>query len=114
MELNEKIVNLSGKLKLLETAALISGASLVLANDSGIMHMATAVNTPVVAIYGSTVRELGFFPFRAESQVIENNKVKCRPCSHIGKKHCPKKHFKCMRDIQPEHVFKTISSYLEK
>jgi heptosyltransferase-2 len=113
LEIDKKIVNLAGKLKLLETAALISKAALVMANDSGIMHMATAVNTPVVAIFGSTVRELGFFPFRGEDHVVEENSVKCRPCSHIGKKYCPKKHFKCMRDIQPDKVFNIIRSIVE-
>jgi len=114
LEFDKKIVNLAGKLSLLETATVLSKSKLVLANDSGIMHMATAVDAQVVAIFGSTARELGFFPFRGKSDVIENSGLKCRPCSHVGKKHCPRKHFRCMRDITPKHVLETLKPYFEK
>jgi heptosyltransferase-2 len=105
---NGKAFNLSGKTSLLETAIILSKSSLLISNDSGLMHMATAVNTPVIAIFGSSVRELGFFPFRSPHKVIEVEGLDCRPCSHIGKNYCPKKHFKCMKDITPEEVFREI------
>jgi heptosyltransferase-2 len=76
------------------------------------MHLATAVKTPVLAIFGSTVKEWGFFPFRSTSIVVENNSLDCRPCTHIGKHTCPKKHFKCMMDISPEMVIEKFSKLI--
>jgi heptosyltransferase-2 len=99
------VVDLTGKLNLLETAAVIQQSLFLVANDSGLMHMATAVNTPVLAIFGSSVQELGFFPFRGRSMVVENRDLYCRPCSHIGKNRCPQKHFRCMRELQPQQIY---------
>jgi len=107
------VFNLSGQLTLLETASIISKCSIIITNDSGLMHMATAVQTPVLAIFGSTVKELGFFPYRSESIVIENAEINCRPCSHIGRHKCPKGHFKCMEDIIPERVFNELAQFFK-
>lgn len=100
----DRVLNLSGELKLLHSAVILSRAKGLVVNDTGLMHMATAVNTPVVAIFGCTVEELGFFPFRGKSCVVQVEKLYCRPCSHIGRKKCPENHFRCMREIQPERV----------
>lgn len=108
----ENVFDFSGKLSLLESAALIRKAIMLISNDSGMMHMATAVKIPVIAIFGSTVKELGFFPYRSEHIVIENTELNCRPCSHIGKDHCPKKHFKCMKEILPEMIVPQIKKFL--
>lgn len=113
LEISDKIVNLTGRLRLLETACMISGSELVLANDSGVMHMATAVQSKVLVVFGSTVKELGFFPFRGNSRVMENEELWCRPCSHVGRKRCPFGHFKCMKEITPEQVFKAITELME-
>ena len=106
------VVNFSGQLTLLETACLIAKCKVLVSNDSGLMHMATAVQTPVVAIFGSTVKELGFFPYRAMAHVIENNDLTCRPCSHIGRRKCPREHFKCMEDITPEQVYNGLKELM--
>jgi lipopolysaccharide heptosyltransferase II len=90
----------SGEFSLLETAAALEFCDIVVTNDSGLMHLAAAKQRPVVAIFGSTVKEFGFFPYGTKSVVIENNTLDCRPCSHIGRASCPKGHFKCMVDIQ--------------
>jgi lipopolysaccharide heptosyltransferase II len=105
LELNDRVINLTGKLSLLESAIAIKNAKVLVSNDSGVMHMATAVKTPVLAIFGSTVEELGFFPFRSKHCVIQNEGLKCRPCSHIGKNYCPKGHFRCMLEIKPKFVY---------
>lgn len=102
---NKKVINLAGRLSLLETAGVIKNSKGIITNDSGLMHMATAVNQSVIAIFGSTTEELGFFPFRADAQVIQNNGIWCRPCSHIGKSFCPLGHFNCMKSISSEHVY---------
>lgn len=110
----KKTLDLTGQLSLMETGALISNLNLTITNDSGLMHMATAVKTTVIAIFGSSVREFGFFPFRGESRVIENLEAECRPCSHIGRTACPLGHFKCMRELSPDKVFTAVEKYLKE
>jgi len=83
----------------------------VVTNDSGLMHTAAALGIPVLAIFGSTVREFGFFPFNIRSEIIENNKLTCRPCSHIGRKSCPKKHFNCMEELSADLVFYRFENF---
>lgn len=94
----------SGEFSLLETAAALEFCDVVVTNDTGLMHLAAAKQRPVVAIFGSTVAEFGFFPYGTKSIVIENNELHCRPCSHIGRASCPKGHFKCMADIHVDEV----------
>jgi ADP-heptose:LPS heptosyltransferase len=105
---NDNVYDMTGQLSMLESAIVMSKSIALLSNDSGLMHMATAVNTPVLAIFGPTVRELGFFPYKAIHSVVEMKNLQCRPCSHMGKNRCPKKHFRCMRDITPEIVYKNL------
>lgn len=95
--------NCAGMFSLLEASALLKQAALVITNDTGLMHIAQSQKRPVAAIFGSTTRELGYFPFPESSFVIERD-ISCRPCSHNGRQHCPKWHFKCIRDISPETV----------
>jgi heptosyltransferase-2 len=104
----------AGKLNLLETAAVLDSCSIVVTNDSGIMHLAAARKKKNVAIFGSTVKEFGFFPFGTQSAVVENENLSCRPCSHIGSDRCPKNHFKCMKDIHVETVLSTIQKMAEE
>ena len=85
-------------------AALISG-------DTGVMHMATGVGTPVVALFGPTVRQFGFFPYNAHASVVERN-LECRPCSSHGGPECPLEHHLCMREILPDMVFTTLTRTL--
>ena len=104
------IVDLTGRLSLMETAAAMEHCRVVIANDSGLMHMATAVRRPVVALFGSTVREFGFFPYNSPAVILETHGLRCRPCSHIGLPHCPKRHFACMREITPEQVVDAVDA----
>ncbi len=106
------VINLAGELTLLEAAIMISKAKFLVSNDSGLMHLATAVKTPVLAIFGSTVEEFGFFPYRSQHQVVQRKGLWCRPCSHIGRNHCPLGHFKCMKDLKPELVFNHLKKWL--
>jgi heptosyltransferase-2 len=103
-EMRARFMNLAGALSLLASAAVIKRCQLLVANDSGLMHVAEAVGTPLIAIFGSTTRELGFFPQLAVSRVIENRNLACRPCSHLGYRQCPRGHFRCMREIPPAEV----------
>jgi heptosyltransferase-2 len=107
-------MDLRGKLSLLESIYLLSKASLLITNDSGPLHMAGSVKTPVVAIFGSTVKELGFFPYQNRYRVLEVKDLSCRPCSHIGRKKCPRRHFRCMTEISTEQVVEAARQLLAK
>lgn len=114
-ELVDKIsgaINLSNDDDLLQTAADMKLCKAVVCNDSGLMHTASATGTKVIAIFGSTVKEFGFAPYNCSNLILENNSLTCRPCSHIGRSACPKKHFDCMKDIKPEFIFEKLKSFL--
>ena len=104
----------AGYFSLLETAAIIKSVPLFISNDSGLMHIAAAFEIPQIAIFGSTTQELGFFPINPNAVIIENQNLKCRPCTHIGRKSCPKKHFKCMVEITPQRVLGVVKEMTEK
>jgi heptosyltransferase-2 len=93
-------VNLAGKLNLLESAALISKAKRTFVNDSGPLHLASAMNAPVTAYFCSTTPKFGFGPLSEDAEVIETEEVlSCKPCGIHGYKACPKGHFKCGEKI---------------
>jgi heptosyltransferase-2 len=95
------IENLCGKLTLLESAALFKEADMNYVNDSAPMHLCSAVNAPVTALFCSTIPEFGFGPLSDNSRVIETQpKLDCRPCGLHGYKACPKGHFKCAESIE--------------
>jgi len=105
-------INLSNDDDLLQTASDMKLCKAVVCNDSGLMHTASAVGTKVIAIFGSTVKEFGFAPYNCNNLILENISLTCRPCSHIGRSECPKKHFECMKSIKPEFVFEQLKSLL--
>jgi lipopolysaccharide heptosyltransferase II len=98
------VVNLCGQLSLVASAAAIDRCMLIVTNDSGLMHIAAARRRPVIAIFGSTVYQFGFFPFGTRHEVVEQNDLACRPCTAIGRANCPKDHFRCMLDISVDQV----------
>ena len=105
--------SLAGKLSLLETAAALDHCALFVSNDSGLMHMAAARGRKVLAIFGSTVREFGFFPYGTPAAVLEAGPLPCRPCSHIGREACPEGHFRCMKEISVEEAFAAVRTMTE-
>jgi heptosyltransferase-2 len=112
MTQTNKVVNAAGKLSLLQSAELIRHCRVLISNDSAPMHLAVAVGTPVVAIFGATVPEFGFAPRGPHDIVIETKGLKCRPCSIHGGKKCPIKTFECMMAITPEIVVKKAKSLI--
>jgi len=104
-------VNLCGRLRIEETAALLTRSTLLITNDTGVMHIAAAVECPVVAIFGPTTRHFGFFPFRASHVVVERD-MDCRPCSFHGTSRCPENHFGCMRGIDAGRVIRAAETLL--
>lgn len=97
-------INLSNDDDLLQTVSDMSKCTAIICNDSGLMHVASSTKAKIISIFGSTVKEFGFTPYNCKNLILENNSLSCRPCSHIGKNHCPKKHFNCMREIKPKFV----------
>lgn len=97
-------INLCGRLSYNELANIIFNSEYVVTNDSAILHFSEMLGKNVKAIFGSTVKEFGFFPQLENSLVIENKNLKCRPCTHIGLPACPLGHFKCMNEIKIEKL----------
>ena len=111
--MNNDVNDLSGLYSILETAAIIDASDALITNDSGMMHVAVSQKKPVLAFFGSTTEELGFFPYGGKYKVLENKQLNCRPCSHVGRDKCPKRHFKCMKEISPELAYNSIINLME-
>lgn len=104
----ENSIDLSNENELYKLAADMKKCKAIVCNDSGLMHLASAIQIPLIALFGSSVMEFGFTPYMAESIVLENDSLSCRPCSHVGKAECPEDHFYCMNKIKPEIVLENI------
>ena len=101
---HENIEIMAGKLSFLESAALMKNAEMNYVNDSAPLHLASAMDAPVTAIFCSTIPAFGFGPLSFYSRVIETSEnLNCRPCGLHGYKACPKKHFKCA-EIEPGRI----------
>ncbi len=100
-ECGHLIYNACGKYNLNQSASLVKQAELVIAHDTGLMHIAAAFHKKIYSVWGNTVPDLGMYPYLpAEgSKIIEVKNLDCRPCSKIGFSKCPKGHFKCMNNI---------------
>jgi lipopolysaccharide heptosyltransferase II len=106
----EKITNLCGKLSFLQSAALMEQATMNYVNDSAPMHIASAMNAPVCAVYCSTVPAFGFGPLSGESYIVEiDEPLDCRPCGLHGHKACPEGHFRCARKIRTERLAEVLN-----
>lgn len=107
----DRVLNLAGGLTLPGLAAHLGVLSACLTNDSGPMHLAWVQGTPLVALFGPTVRSLGFFPRGAASTVLELP-LACRPCGLHGHRACPEGHHRCMVGLDPETVWATLAPRL--
>jgi heptosyltransferase-2 len=106
-------LGLAGELTLQESAAALDHCELVISNDTGLMHLTAALKKKLVAIFGNTSREFGFYPC-APQQIVLEKELPCRPCTHLGFRQCPDKHFKCMRDISVEEVEAAVIEVLKR
>ncbi len=107
------VLDVTGKLSILETAAMLSYCRLLVTNDSAPLHLAEAVGTPVVALYGPTVREFGYYPRLPLSIAIEKP-LACRPCSRNGSRPCPLGTVECLESINPGEVIEAVASILQR
>jgi len=110
-----KIYNSCGKFNLNESADLVRRSKLIITHDTGLMHIAAALKKPIVSIWGNTVPDFGMTAYYGNNTItdtrFEVTGLSCRPCSKIGYKQCPKKHFKCMElqniDLIAKYVVST-------
>jgi ADP-heptose:LPS heptosyltransferase len=105
------IWNSCGKLNLNQSASVIKMAKVVLSNDTGLMHIAAAFKKPIVSVWGNTVPEFGMYPYMPGNEcnsIIIEKKLSCRPCSKIGYKKCPKKHFNCMMQLDAIEIAQSL------
>ena len=103
----ESAATAAGAFDLPGSAALLKRTRALVSGDTGLMHLATAVETPVIALFGPTVEQFGFFPYRAKSAVLQRE-LSCRPCSAHGGPRCPLKHHRCLQDLQPGDVLEAL------
>lgn len=96
-----------GNILISELPGFFERCNLIIGNDTGIIHIAYALNKKTLVIFGPTTPELGFGPYKTTSTFILQKPLPCRPCSLHGPKTCPKGHFNCMRKITPEEVLST-------
>ncbi len=105
-----KIYNACGKYSIHGSASLVRQATKIITHDTGLMHIAAAFKKDIISVWGNTVPEFGMYPYLpgANSRIIEVKGLSCRPCSKIGYKACPKKHFKCMEQIDESKVIQFL------
>lgn len=102
------ILNMCGKCTLAQSAYIVKNAHIVITSDTGLMHIAAAYQKDIITIWGNTTPQLGMYPYIPSNKNkyinIEVKGLPCRPCSKIGYRQCPKKHFKCMNNINWDEV----------
>ena len=110
----ERIIDATGKLSLLGSAELIRRSVALATNDSSPQHLASAMGTPTVTIFGPTVPEFGFGPLAPGSRTVGNHALECRPCDRHGPAVCPLGHWRCMNEISPDEVAAVVRSVISE
>ena len=105
-----RALSAAGALSLRQSAALIQRAHCLVTNDSAPLHLATAVGTPIVALFGPTVPEFGFGPRGPGDVVLGHAELACRPCSRHGPLTCPLGHHRCLREMSVETVARAVAT----
>lgn len=107
-----KVYNACGEYSLNQAASLVRQSSAVLTNDTGLMHIASALGKKMVSVWGNTIPGFGMYPYfpgdSAQTFISEVGDLSCRPCSKIGFRECPRHHFRCMNDINVDEIVKHL------
>ncbi|MFN7312227.1 MAG: glycosyltransferase family 9 protein [Bacteroidota bacterium] len=111
------IINYCGKLTLNQSAWVVANAMQLITHDTGLMHIAAALKKPIVSVWGNTVPNFGMYPYygknKVQSHLFEVANLSCRPCSKIGFKSCPKRHFDCMEKQDINAIISLANQGLE-
>mgnify|MGYP003294770452 FL=1 len=115
-EIGTKVFNGCGAYNINQSSALIKNSLGVITADTGLMHIASALDKNIICLWGNTVMDFGMYPYRSENSQAEthNFEVKnlsCRPCSKLGYKQCPKKHFKCMNAQNVDKIIRIANNW---
>ncbi len=110
----DKIIkNACGEFTLQQSASIVKQSKVLLTNDTGLMHIASCFEVPIVSVWGNTVPSLGMYPYFPKSpelfSIHEVKNLNCRPCSKIGYKTCPKSHFNCMNLQNSSEIIEDIN-----
>ncbi len=117
-----KVYNACGKFSLNESADLVRKSKLVIAHDTGLMHIAAALKKPVIAVWGSTTPSFGMVPYYGQRFLMRHahpyddvqvHKLWCRPCTKMGRHKCPQGHFKCMKKIDIQEMVRKVEMRLK-
>lgn len=108
----DRFVSAVGRLSLLGSAELIAHARALVSNDSSPTHMASAMGTPTITIFGPTVPDFGFGPLAPRSAIVGHPALACRPCDRHGPRRCPLTHWRCMRELGVDEVERLLTSIL--
>ena len=115
-EIGSKVFNGCGAYNINQSSALIKNSLGVITADTGLMHIASALDKNIICLWGNTVMDFGMHPYRAENSQaqtynFEIKNLSCRPCSKLGYKKCPKKHFKCMNDQNVDEIVRIANNW---
>ena len=102
-------ISLAGKTSLQESFSILSVASGIVCNDSMILHAASALKIPTVAVFCATSPSFGFGPYGEQGVVVEHEKLACKPCARHGQMACPLYTNSCMEDVAPERVYDKLN-----
>jgi lipopolysaccharide heptosyltransferase II len=105
-------IDATGRLSLLASAEVIGRARVLVTNDSAPLHLASAMNTPTVAVFGPTVPAFGFGPLAERASLAQVEGLDCRPCDRHGPRRCPLGHWRCMREITAGDVAALTRAFL--
>jgi heptosyltransferase-2 len=109
---SSEVIDATGSLPLLASAELIGRAQAIVTNDSAPQHLASAMGTPTVTVFGPTVPEFGFGPLAERNAVAGHDGLTCRPCHRHGPQKCPLGHWRCMRELTPEYISSLLSEVI--
>jgi len=108
----ESVIDGTESLSLLASAELIGRAQAIVTNDSAPQHLASAMGTPTLSIFGPTVPEFGFGPLAERHIVAGHTGLSCRPCHRHGPQRCPLGHWRCMRELSTEYISSLLPQVL--
>ncbi len=111
-EVGPNIFNACGRFNINQSASLVKQSEKIITNDTGLMHIAAAFKKEIISLWGNTIPEFGMYPYMPGnenmSHILEIKGLSCRPCSKLGFKECPKKHFDCMNKIDVNELIRLM------